>query len=1479
MAEYLSNRQRKLNIGISSYTENQLVLDVIGNTNITGIVTAFKFYGDGSELTNVVVSIADTATNVVGGIASVSSLNVSGISTVGFLTGENAYFSGVITATNFYGNLVGNADSSSLADIASYASIAGISTYAEVAGIATYSFNAGISSYSGFSGIATYSEISGISTYAESTGISTYSNSSGIATNVIGGIGSITSLIVSGITTSLQGFVGNLTGIATTAINVVGGIGSLTFLSVSGVSTLRFLSGTDAYFSGIVTATQFIGNLSGIASYADFSGIATYSDVSGLSTTATNVIGGIGSLTNLSVSGISTFDSIEVINSEIDNLTNENISNSGIITTNNLDVLSGFDVYANSSVFHENVIIQGNLTVNGTEVILNVDENYIKDKQIILGFSTTNNVDDVTANGGGIAIASTEGNPLVCLQCTGINTLPGTYKQLIWTSANTFGVGTTDAFLFNYAVGIGSTLVPNGVRLAVGGVQITDDTINTSFIVGNDATIENLDVQNIIGISGSFSGIVTAPSFVGNLTGIASTAIDVIGGIASVNSLNVSGVSAVGFLSGTDAFFSGIVTAAKFVGDASGLSNVGFASTAIDVIGGIASVTSLNVSGISTVGFLTGTNAFLSGIVTATAFVGDASGLSNVGFASESDYSATAGIATYAENAGISTTSTNVIGGIASVTSLSVFGVSTLGTVEISSGIITATSGVVTYYGDGSNLTGVTGFNLVTEEIQTTPVYLTFVENIGVSSIGISTEKLSFIPSTGSLGIGTTNPASQLQVDGDVLVSGIVTATAFDGTVTTSTNVIGGIGSLSSLSVSGFSTFSNISVATSIFDSTNSSGVSQHVLTSTPSGILWQSVTAPGVGAIAGINVATSSEDSSFNIGFFNTGAGTTANVFVAPSDFTYNPLTNNVGIGTTSAIAKLDVRGTGNFIGTSYQFYGNTGFGTQGPLVPFPYFSIEPEFYEEGTLLSVTQPDPTDLRILRQILSLTGIGTTADSRLDYYGDAHFNSNINSPNFILDPVPSSSNPIRLSGTSGENGASAAFFSDGYGLLGISTNFSGDGNFTVNRSGIGTVTNLTESETFQPLMKVDESGFYNFFLDANSSRIKSERIFVSTSSTFFPLVFDNDYSSSYFTINSPTIGIGSTGNLTTSVTFNPIIDVKVDGNIGIGTTNPQRKLEVNGDLRVTSAGSTFTEQIDIRHYRDVSYQQLGITTDNRGAIGFDGANAYSGYAGNLLSLVNDNSGTLVSIHRYDSFPGIRTAFNIDYSGAINANENLKVRGNVDFSGGTVSIAKSEKFTFDVYRLSGVTTFRDGITAIGSSYVGVNAVGGGKGGQLITLTDDNDAYSFLVNRNVGINSLTPVAAGNAIITPSFSVDKYGEVRIYETYPDVLSSPRIAGFETGRVAIGDGDLFRIDSYSAPFIGSFPTINPALRVDKFGTFDFRRNIHQTSGIATVGIATTSTTLSINATMTFELVNNTTLNVKVRGTDGVTRVGILTLS
>jgi hypothetical protein len=94
-----------------------------------------------------------------------------------------------------------------------------------------------------------------------------------------------------------------------------------------------------------------------------------------------------------------------------------------------------------------------------------------------------------------------------------------------------------------------------------------------------------------------------------------------------------------------------------------------------------------------------------TGVVTASSFSGNASSATYATSAGIATYATSAGIATYATSAGVST---SVSGGIASITSLNVSGISTLGTLTVSSGIVTATTGIITYYGDGSKLTGLT---------------------------------------------------------------------------------------------------------------------------------------------------------------------------------------------------------------------------------------------------------------------------------------------------------------------------------------------------------------------------------------------------------------------------------------------------------------------------------------------------------------------------------------------------------------------------------------------------------------------------------------------------------------------------------------------------------------------------------------------------------------------------------------------------
>jgi hypothetical protein len=289
----------------------------------------------------------------------------------------------------------------------------------------------------------------------------------------------------------------------------------------------------------------------------------------------------------------------------------------------------------------------------------------------------------------------------------------------------------------------GPVLVGSGIQTGTSKLQVSGDTFITGSVgVGTTNPTSNL---HVIG-GGRFTGVVTALSFSGNASsagyaataGIATyatnagTSTSVSGGIASITQLQVTGISTFtngpvliggGTSTGTtgqvlqitgissDVYIGGSVGIGTtisskklhIVGDVqvdgtitSNFSGIlANATTATSVIGGIGSITQLQVGpGITTVGFITATNAYVSGITT-------------VGFLT----------ATNAYVSGIATV------GFITATNAYVSGITTLG-------FITATNAYVS---------GVS----------------TFVGNSYFSN---------------SIGIGTTNPTSSLSVNGSTVI-------------------------------------------------------------------------------------------------------------------------------------------------------------------------------------------------------------------------------------------------------------------------------------------------------------------------------------------------------------------------------------------------------------------------------------------------------------------------------------------------------------------------------------------------------------------------------------------------------------------------------------------------------------------------------------------------------------------------------------
>jgi hypothetical protein len=205
---------------------------------------------------------------------------------------------------------------------------------------------------------------------------------------------------------------------------------------------------------------------------------------------------------------------------------------------------------------------------------------------------------------------------------------------------------------------------------------------NNIFVAGvGTVTTLNSTSGTITNLTGTAGTITTFNSTNGTITNLTNTNLNVTG-IATIATLNATGIGVTNFTVYNNLSVGGISTFTNgpvLIGSGT---STGTASQRLQVTGGTYVSGNLGIGSTNPTSalFVVG-DARVTGVITATTFSGNV----NAGVGTITTLSSTNG----------------------TITNLNVTGISTLGTVKISSGIITATSGIVTYFGDGSRLTGI----------------------------------------------------------------------------------------------------------------------------------------------------------------------------------------------------------------------------------------------------------------------------------------------------------------------------------------------------------------------------------------------------------------------------------------------------------------------------------------------------------------------------------------------------------------------------------------------------------------------------------------------------------------------------------------------------------------------------------------------------------------------------------------------------
>jgi hypothetical protein len=516
-------------VGIGTTIPQSYLLNVYGDTRVTGLVTATS--------------------------AKIGDLNVTGISTVGFLTATNINASGVITATTFYGNAAGLTNIYAIAVNGWYVSAGTISTTSSV-GVATTNptgtLQVGVAVTINNNGNATYT---GIITAASFVGIGsniTQINASNISSGTLSNSSLPQNINVSGIVTaaSFAGIGSDITQINASnissgtlsnsrlpqSINVSGIVTAYSFAGfgtdISGINASNISSGTlsnprlpqSISVSGIVTAAGgFVGNVTGTASTAQ-SLTGTPSITVGNITAANLNASGIITATTLGVSGLTTTTNL-VAQTSI-----------GIGTTNPIGDLQIRNATAASILVTSDT--QSALISIGRSNSLQTSNGVLRfgNTNVSQGYSTQSSLDIINYALGNV-------NNYLNLGSSGVGT--GAFNWIYGQNANTPLMTLT----YGGSLGIGITIPSNTLHV-----------VGTSTVTGNSSVGGNLGVSGNLTVGGvlTTNNLITTTL---SLTGSLNNNVNATTGISTFNRIQVN--SSVGFTTITTTGNIGIQTSAS----------------------------------------------------------------------------------------------------------------------------------------------------------------------------------------------------------------------------------------------------------------------------------------------------------------------------------------------------------------------------------------------------------------------------------------------------------------------------------------------------------------------------------------------------------------------------------------------------------------------------------------------------------------------------------------------------------------------------------------------------------------------------------------------------------------------------------------------------------------------------------------------------------------------------------------------------